>query len=112
MTDAKREIPMDQQSFGREFGLNPDVSVFVLNEPELELLRRQDPATEGDGGFQQLLVLLQGEVEEETHKSYLTRPVRARIRHYAFAYRNGGWQNRPLDLFRRHLGPQLDGNLQ
>lgn len=101
----------EQKDFGREFGLNPDVSVFTLNDTELELLWRQDPATEQDGGYQQLLVTLQGELEEGTHRIFLTRPVRARIRRYAFEYRQGGWQDRLVAIFSRHLGPELDGNL-
>ncbi len=101
----------EQRDFGREFGLNPDVSIFTLNDAELELLRRQDPATEEDGGFQQLLVTLQGEVEEGTNRIFLTRPVRSRIRRYAFGYRQGGWQDRLVAIFSRHLGPNLDGNV-
>jgi hypothetical protein len=101
----------EQADFGKEFGLNPDVMIFTLNESELEFLRRQDPATEGDGGFQQLLVTLQGNLEENTNRIYLTRPVRARIRRYAFDYRQGGWQERLLRIFSRHLGPLLDGHI-
>ena len=101
----------EQVNFGREFGLNPDVHIFTLNDTELELLCRQDPATEGDGGYQQLLVTLQGEVEEGTNRVFLTRPVRARIRRYAFHYRQGGWQDRLVAIFSRHLGPELDGRV-
>lgn len=100
-----------QQDFGREFGLNPDVSIFTLNDAELELLRRQDPSTERDGGYQQLLITLQGEVEEGTNRIFLTRPIRARIRRYAFQYRQGGWQDRLVGIFSRHLGPNLDGKV-
>jgi hypothetical protein len=101
----------EQGDFGREFGLNPDVSIFTLNDSELELLRRQDPTTEQDGGYQQLLVTLQGEVEDDTNRIFLTRPVRARIRRYAFHYRQGGWQDRLVAMFSRHLGPHLDGKV-
>jgi hypothetical protein len=101
----------EQRDFGREFGLNPDVRILTLNDTELELLRRQDPSTEQDGGYQQLLVTLQGEIEEGTNKIFLTRPVRARIRRYAFQYRQGGWQGRLVGIFSRHLGPDLDGNI-
>lgn len=100
-----------QRDFGKEFGLNPDVAIFELNDVELELLRRQDPATEQDGGYQQLLVLLQGEIEEGTKRIFLTRPVRARIRRYAFQYKQGGWQDRLSGIFSRHLGPELDSKV-
>lgn len=99
----------EQGNFGKEFGLNSDVAIFALNDVELELLRRQDPSTEQDGGYQQLLVLLQGEIEEGTNRIFLTRPVRARIRRYAFEYNQGGWQDRFVKIFGRHLGPNLDG---
>lgn len=84
----------EQSDFGKEFGVNPDVAIFELNDVELELLRREDPSTEQDGGYQQLLVLLQGEIEEGTNRIFLTRPVRVRVRRYAFEYRQGGWQDR------------------
>ena len=101
----------DQQDFGREFGLDTDVAIFTLNDAELDVLRRQSPATKDDGGWQQLLVTLQGEVEEGTNRIFLTRPVRMRIRKYAFQYKQGGWQDRLIGIFGRHLGPNLDGKV-
>jgi hypothetical protein len=101
----------DQGDFGNEFGLNPDVSIFTLNDHELEVLHRQAPETESDGGWQGLLVTLQNLVEEGTTRIFLTKPIRARIRKYAFSYGKGGWEKRLVDAFGRHLGPRLDGVL-
>ena len=40
--------------------------IVTLNQEEREILNRQDPATESDGGYQRLLVTLQCLLDEAT----------------------------------------------
>jgi hypothetical protein len=79
----------------------------TLNEEEKNILLRQDPATETDGGFQKLLVTLQYLVDEETGVIELPGVLLERIPRYAFDYGNGGWENRLKGIFSRTLGPNL-----
>lgn len=81
----------------------------TLNEQELEILGRQAPETERDGGWQSLLVDLQKGVQGNGVIT-LTDSHLERIHRYAFNYKNGGWQGRLLGVFARTLGPGLDGN--
>ena len=79
----------------------------TLNQEEREILSRQDPATESDGGYQRLLVTLQSLLDETTGVIELPNIVLERIPRYAFDYGNGGWENRLKSIFSRTLGPNL-----
>ncbi len=79
----------------------------TLNEEEKNILVRQDPATETDGGFQRLLVTLQYLTDEETGVIELPDILLERIRRYAFDYGNGGWESRLKSIFSRTLGEDL-----
>jgi hypothetical protein len=80
----------------------------VLNRGEMAALFRQDPRTRRDGGWQSLLVGLQDACDQGTGTISVTTRQRLRIRMYAFKYGNGGWENRLVAAFGRHLGPRLD----
>ena len=79
----------------------------TLNHEEQDILSRQDPATESDGGYQRLLVTLQSLLDETTGIIELPNIVLERIPRYAFDYGNGGWENRLKSIFSRTLGPNL-----
>jgi len=79
----------------------------TLIPPETEALDRQDPATEHDGGFQQLLVELQGLLNRSTGALALSDEHEEKIPRYAFDYKNGGWENRLRAIFSRTLGSNL-----
>ncbi len=79
----------------------------LLNAAEMEVLFRQDPGTQRDGGYQSLLVRLQGNTDRTTGALTLTDNDLERIPRYAFDYGNGGWEGRLKGIFERHLGAQL-----
>ena len=79
----------------------------MLNSAEVAVLFRQDPATAGDGGFQSLLVRLQGECDQTTGKMLLSGDDLEKIPRYAFDYKNGGWEDRLMSIFRRSIGQNL-----
>ncbi|HKP02490.1 MAG TPA: hypothetical protein VJU77_03925 [Chthoniobacterales bacterium] len=79
----------------------------TLTAAEIEILDRQDPMTERDGGFQKLLVDLQNAVNRETGALALTEEHEERIPRYGFDYKNGGWEDRLKAIFERTLGPEL-----
>jgi hypothetical protein len=79
----------------------------TLNQEERDILSRQDPATESDGGFQRLMVTLQYSLDERTGVIEIPNTVLERIPRYAFDYGNGGWENRLKSIFSRTLGPNL-----
>jgi hypothetical protein len=79
----------------------------TLNPSEIEILDRQDPVTERDGGFQSLLVDLQYSLNRPTGALSLSDEHEEKIPRYAFDYKNGGWENRLKDIFSRTLGPNL-----
>ena len=76
-----------------------------LNQGEVAALFEQDPSTARDGGFQGLLVKVQGGTKNGVAE--LDQGDLERIPRYAFDYRNGGWQDRLLRIFGRALGPRL-----
>lgn len=78
-----------------------------LNEAEKNILLRQDPASETDGGFQKLLVTLQYLVDEKSGVIELPDVLLERIPRYAFDYGNGGWESRLKSIFSRTLGENL-----
>jgi len=79
----------------------------TLNDDEKNILLRQDPATETDGGFQRLLVTLQYLTDEETGVIELPDILLERIPRYAFDYGNGGWESRLKSILARTLGENL-----
>ena len=82
-----------------------------LNEAELEILYRQDPAQKSKGGWQHFFVNLQELTDDATGKIELSPVTLEKIRRYAFDYNNGGWEKRLRDIFQRTLGERLDGNV-
>lgn len=78
-----------------------------LNDSEMQSLLKQAPETKKDGGFQSLLVGLQGKLNRSTGHLSLTESDVERIAQYAFGYGNGGWENRLKEIFGRNLGPKL-----
>ena len=80
---------------------------YTLNAAEMEILFRQDPATQDDGGWQRLLVTLQELTDRPTGDITIPPRILERIQRYAFDYGNGGWEGRLRGIFERHLGPTL-----
>ncbi len=78
-----------------------------LNPSEIEILDRQDPVTEQDGGFQKLLVDLQYSLKRQSGALPLTDEHEEKIPRYAFDYKNGGWEDRLKSIFFRTLGQNL-----
>jgi len=81
----------------------------TLTPPEIAEIDKQDPATSADGGYQSLLVSLQGRIDRTTGQLHLTADDLRRIPMYAFKYGNGGWEDRLVAAFGRTLGRKLDG---
>ena len=81
----------------------------ILTPDEIEILDRQDPVTERDGGFQNLLVELQGLRVERDRELLLvlTDEHEEKIPRYAFDYKNGGWEDRLIGVFSRTVGKNL-----
>lgn len=79
----------------------------VLNDEEIALLDKQDPATAKDGGFQKMLVDFQKRLRRGTQELKLEEADIERIAHYAFDVGNGGWQTRLVGIFGRTLGETL-----
>lgn len=78
-----------------------------LNQEEMDILFSQPPSTEGEGGFQNLLVGLQRRTNRNTGELTLNREDRERIPRYAFDYGQGGWEDGLKRIFQRTLGPHL-----
>lgn len=83
------------------------MQIVTLNQDEKEVLLRQDPSTESDGGFQKLLITLQYLLDEKSGTIELPDILLERIPRYAFDYGNGGWENRLKSIFARTLGQNL-----
>ena len=81
--------------------------IVKLNPSEMEILERQDPSSEQDGGFQKLLVDLQYSLDRKTSTLSLTDQHQEKIPRYAFDYKNGGWEDRLKGIFSRTLGENL-----
>ena len=79
----------------------------TLTKAETAELDKQNPATAGDGGFQSLMVSLQQRIDRASGALWLTDDDLRRIPMYAFAYKNGGWEDRLKAAFGRTLGPKL-----
>jgi hypothetical protein len=78
-----------------------------MTTSEIAEIDKQDPATSGDGGFQSLMVSLQGRIDRTTGQLRLNPDDLRRIAMYAFDYGNGGWEDRLMTAFSRSLGPKL-----
>ena len=78
-----------------------------LTMDEIAELDRQHPNTDGVGGFQSLIVDLQKRLNRDTNELYLSDRDLERIQRYAFDYKDGGWQDRLVEIFSRELGPKL-----
>jgi hypothetical protein len=78
-----------------------------LTVGELAELRKQDPMSAQDGGFQNFLVQLQYRVDDNTGELELSAEDLEKIPRYAFDYKQGGWQNRLVSIFGRTLGARL-----
>ena len=79
----------------------------TLNSGEIAVLDLQDPKTEQDGGFQQLLVDFRNSLDRNTGALALSDEHEEKIPRYAFDYKNGGWEDRLKRIFSRTLGPRL-----
>ncbi len=80
---------------------------FVLDEVERAELFRQDRASRNQGGFQNLMLRLQDCYRPGTQEIRLSEEDIADIQRHAFDYEQGGWEERLLKIFGRHLGPTL-----
>jgi hypothetical protein len=80
---------------------------FVLNEEERAELFRQDPSAKNRGGFQNLMLRLQGHYRPGTQEIRVTGEDIDDIQRHAFDYEQGGWEEQLLKIFSRHLGPKL-----
>jgi len=81
--------------------------VIYLNQREIGILFKQNPASIGDGGYQQLLVTLQKQLDPNSGKLTLSPQMQEKIARYAFNYGNGGWEDRLMSIFSRTLGKHL-----
>jgi hypothetical protein len=79
----------------------------VLTASEIAEIDKQDPRTKKDGGFQSLMVRLQGRIDRTSGQLRLTPSDLRRIPMYAFKYGNGGWEARLIAAFGRTLGRDL-----
>lgn len=75
-----------------------------LNNSELAVLRRP---ISGYGGFQSLLRRLLNHVNLITGELTLSVDDLEKLPRYAFDYGNGGWEDRLVAIFGRHLGKKL-----
>jgi len=80
----------------------------LLNAEETGVLLKQDPATRGQGGWQNLMLNFQDRLNKTTGELSLGDSDLDNIRRYAFSRGNGGWEQRLGEIFGRHLGPKLD----
>jgi hypothetical protein len=76
----------------------------VLNADELAELNRQP---QGSGGFQSLIKRLQSQVNPATREVRLTDTDVEELQHYAFDFKQGGFQDRLVAIFGRVLGSKL-----
>src|SRR5437867_1557286 len=81
--------------------------IIVLNADEIAALDQQNPSTARDGGFQSFIVGLQHKLRRGTSEIILDDQDQENIAHYAFDFKQGGWQTRLVKIFGRELGSQL-----
>ena len=75
-----------------------------LTKDESEALNR---AVNGSGGFETFMRRLQKQFNPATQTIKLSPSDLDDIPHYAFDFKQGGWQTRLLKIFERSLGPGL-----
>ncbi len=76
----------------------------VLNAGEIRHLMMP---VNGEGGWQDLLTALQAAYDPSNGTIELSDDMFEKIPRYAFEYGNGGWEERLVGIFGRHLGPGL-----
>ncbi len=81
--------------------------LITLNQTELDCLALQKESTASDGGFQGFMVKLQNQLNGVQLR--LDADDLERIPRYAFEYSQGGWEDRLIRIFKRHLGADLKG---
>lgn len=64
---------------------------------------------EGQGGWQSLFRRLQDGYDPKTGEVKISDEDAERLRGYCNEYGDGGWQGRLRQIFRRTLGPNLNG---
>jgi hypothetical protein len=79
----------------------------TLNSIEQEVLFRSN---KGTGGFQNLIRRLRRKLNRQTGEIDLSAKDLEQIPRYAFDYKNGGWEQRLIEIFRRNLGSNLGRN--
>ena len=77
---------------------------YDLNRDEIAEL---DRSTRGVGGFQSLIKRLQSQVNHAVGTIRLSEGDIEEIQHYAFDFKQGGFQDRLVAIFGRVLGPRL-----
>lgn len=84
------------------------MTTVTLNNREITVLMKQNPASKSNGGYQGLMVKLQSKLVDGS--LMLTSTELERIQRYAFDYGRGGWEDRFKAIFSRTLGPNLGRN--
>jgi hypothetical protein len=77
-----------------------------LTAAEVQILMQH---VEGYGGWQSLFRRLQGGYDPNTSEIAVSDEDVERLRGYCNDYGDGGWQGRLRQIFRRTLGPNLNG---
>lgn len=85
--------------------------VIKLTLGELQLLKLLASQAKGRGGFQNLLLHLLYQLDEDTGEIQISHLLAERINRYAFQYRNAYWRRNLRKVFRRTLGANLDRSL-
>lgn len=78
----------------------------ILMQAEAKVLMQH---VEGQGGWQSLFRRLQDGYDPKTGEITVSDDDVDRLRGYCNEYGDGGWQGRLRQIFRRTLGPNLDG---
>jgi hypothetical protein len=79
----------------------------TLNDGEIAVLMKQDPAKKSAGGWQALLVRLQKKLNRDTGAIVLDAHDLEQIPRAAFDYGKGGFETTLKTIFGRSLGPKL-----
>jgi len=77
-----------------------------LTEAEIQTLMQH---VEGQGGWQSLFRRLQDGYNQNTGEITVSSGDVVKLREYCNEYGDGGWQGRLRQIFRRTLGPNLNG---
>jgi hypothetical protein len=82
-----------------------------LTSGEVRELKTLVDHSAGRGGFQNLLLYLWYQLDDETGELPLNHTLMERINRYAFRYNNTYWRRTLRRIFRRTLGAHLDRGL-